>query len=258
MKIAKKFAFILLLTFLTLSEGRKREKRTVGTILQYFGFKLVPLTESDRKGPPAEKYVYPEHTPRNPKFMRIQTMMPLIEVFDDASVENETTSTTTTKKPTAKIEVITTNETTATSTTPQKNTPLMIILPDSMMLASTEILSSTTPETSTTQASIEKSETEIIPQDSSTELSNNIQLLPLQSPPVPLSARITPMNRNFEFFRSNDVTSAFFGDQNFGFFPNILMKPRAFEVPSNINRLSSSSTSMNMNGQQFNYLTYHN
>lgn len=78
MKLAKIFVVIVL--SVGLSDAKSRQKRTLGTILNFFGYKLVPLHGSGSKEAladiPVEKYEYPPETPRNPKFMRIQTVMP--------------------------------------------------------------------------------------------------------------------------------------------------------------------------------------
>lgn len=81
-----------------------------------------------------------------------------------------------------------------------------------------------------------------------------------------IDTRFNQDSSNFEQFRSNDVTSSFFGRQamqpNFGLFPQYFMPPRPFSYPQqeqqiDPNNFSSSSASMNLNGQFFNYLTYH-
>lgn len=90
MKLAN--IFLLIVVFIGLSEAKSRPKRTLGTILNFFGYKLVPVhggqgsTES-LADIPAEKYEYQPETPRNPKFMRIQTVMPfrVVEVTSKPS-----------------------------------------------------------------------------------------------------------------------------------------------------------------------------
>lgn len=77
MKLTKIFVLIALVG---LCDASSRQKRTLGTILNFFGYKLVPLHGSAGRealaDAPVEKYEYPPETPRNPKFMRIQTVMP--------------------------------------------------------------------------------------------------------------------------------------------------------------------------------------
>lgn len=133
--------FGLILVLAVLASGERRDKRTLGTIFQFFGFRLVPLTESEMKGSFSEKYQFPAQTARNPKFMRIQTVMPIIEKLVESASASPTTQrlmfSTSSETPTTSraISSTTTTQIPTTSTAiPTTNariiSPLRIILPD--------------------------------------------------------------------------------------------------------------------------------
>lgn len=86
MKVAKIFQFILVVALCALVDAKRRDKRTLGTIFQWFGYKLVPLSNGDK---PSDNYVYPAETKRNPKFNRIRTVMPQFEVIEEVEVTTE-------------------------------------------------------------------------------------------------------------------------------------------------------------------------
>lgn len=325
MKVAVILVFILSLCHL--SEAGRREKRTIGTILQYFGFKLVPLRESEVREPQVEKYQFPPQTPRNPKFMRIQTVMPFYETSETSLVASSVSSTTTFMTPTSSeipqttietttetssdspssiatllpfmksaslrifmqdiVEASTTNPVTEISSASQetltfteqttvKHEPLRIIMQD---IDETPQASTPTQFTELSSQSVEtEDEAENIPVELTTKTtpsesieetsqpSDNFASLPLSSPAVmSQNYQQKPSGADnggkYEFFRSNDVSNQFvFDEQAFGSFPHFSMPPRPFSHPAaqmSQNHFSTSSASMNMNGQNYNYLTYH-
>lgn len=177
MRAAVIFCAILLVVLCVSSDAAKREKRTLGRLLQYFGYKIVPVTGSERQGPQAERYQFPAETARNPKFNRIQTVMPFIATLDTlptttqvpstimtttevpTTTEAPTTtterSTTTTEKSTTTTEATTTTAATTTSseatttnaptTKVMRSAPLRIVLPDDVEVFG-ELLPSVEPE----------------------------------------------------------------------------------------------------------------
>lgn len=282
MKIANIFGLTLTVILCgNLSDAERREKRTLGTIFQFFGFKIVPLTESDKGGATAEKYQFPAQTQRNPKFIRIQTVMPFVEMIETSTVAaQQPSSTTSSPLTTTTAEASTTSEPTEapiemTSKSFEENAPLRIILPDTM-LSSSEVPSSTSTEAfseatevSSTTVMNEMETTKQAPSeplDEMQKLDADLLSIPLSLAPFQSFESLAPKrnreNENFELFKSNDVTSSFFGKPSVGIFPQFLMPPRPFALPATQNAASRFSTSrssmnMNMNGQQFNYLTFH-
>lgn len=309
----KVFAFILIVVALAGADAGRRDKRTFGSIFQFFGFKLVPLTESEMKGTFSEKYQYPAQTPRNPKFMRLQTVMPemmLENLMKTASIESVSASSRMIFPSSSEMPIIFSEPSTMTTTekpttVDMPSVPMRIVVPDMFTIfkddPSTEnpamesIKSSAEPvtesmEPSTTQAP--STTTETIPTETTEITSNNLMQrftsvnelnqpfemsafetlkpsvnlasLPLSSAPVQ-SFESPPefeTNDNFEFYRSNDVTSSFYSPDAFfslGLFPQNLMPPQPFQIRSAEKRANGfSSATMNMNGQKFNYQTIHN
>lgn len=96
MKLAEIFALVLIASMCASSNGNKREKRTLGSILQFFGLKLVPLQENVNKLPEPEKFklfqeqyaAHESQTQRTPRLNRIQTVMPFVEFGENISNEN--------------------------------------------------------------------------------------------------------------------------------------------------------------------------
>jgi hypothetical protein len=132
MKFANTLSVILIVSFCVAGNSLKRERRTVGTLLQFFGLKLVPLTESDKAN--AEKQSmqlqYPGQANRNPKLIKLSTVMPSTRAefetldLEDSSLESE--------KMSSKFAPLTSSEGTTQmpTTTTQQSSPFMIVLPN--------------------------------------------------------------------------------------------------------------------------------
>lgn len=294
------FGLILLVAVVIGADAGRRDKRTFGSIFQFFGFKLVPLTESEIRKVTSEKLQYPEPLIRNGKLMRLRTVMPKVEEIIEATSEMPaTTRTTSTEAPLTRTSS-TTVSTTTTETPTIAAEPLRIILPDMITMfedfkqeTSKQPAMKTFTQTSTEAATeipstVQSSSTQTLPTESTGTVSNEIaQEFTLQNEPnspfsaavetfgptgniasLPLSLAPThsfesppvyQMNNNFEFFRSNDISSSFHSPDAFhslGLFPQNLMPPRPFALQSSGN--AASRFAMNMDGQKFNYQTQHN
>ena len=299
-------------------EGKTRQKRTLGTVLQFFGYKLVPIAPpaiNEQTEPFAEKLKSPEEFQRNPKFMRLQTVMPFEEISETTMATMETpfksnkfgspvrrqtpapmAETSTTEAPIEEFlitatesELLTANEASTT------NLPLRIILEDQKsfnepppMLSETsqqppqplkeenQIADTTTEsflinaEVSSTESSDEQDEP-----NQHQNFETPLNLRPDDVNSLSFDSRLNSYdphfssfdlpNKNFEIIRSNDVSHQYFGHQafpSFGRFPQQhFTQPQPFsahqESPQFSNHYSTSRTAMNLNGQQFDYLTYH-
>lgn len=253
------------------SEANKRQKRTLGTILGFFGFKLVPLNSQDVE-------TFPAQANRAPKVNRIQTMIPS---FDDEPT-SETPTTTSAKDST----------TTETSEAPMTTSsdPLRIIFGDSIvdsLMTSTEMPSvdeTTIAEGSSEESSTDSQEIELLARFSSLPLNMPSDQLPPQmlqsdpsqamvampinpAPPQPMQmhaappqmaqmAQTVPPPKGFDFFRSTDATSQYFDQQTFDISQRYLMPPRTFAAPRYIAPDQYQAQSA-QSGQYFNYVTYH-
>lgn len=277
MKSAEIYVFILIVALCASCDGKRRDKRTLGSILNFFGFQIVPLNAGLRKLPENEKYEFPAQNQRNPKFNRIQTIMPF-EISEATSPPTETTSATTAQMTSSEAPMI-------ESSSFMNTAPLRIIMfdPSSEMTPSAlpEAASESLKLVSTTEAvpfevssempapaspSLEPLTNEELPSPATT--SSTDQSMPMEKVPADedIDTRFNQDSGNFEQFRSNDVTNSFFARQSmqptFGLYPQYLMPPRPFaqsqqQIQHDPNSFSSSSATMNMNGQYFNYLTYH-
>jgi hypothetical protein len=88
MKFSAIFALVLICALVASSDGNKRQKRTLGTILQFFGYRIVPLRGN---GNSVEKIQNPP-----PTVNRIQTVIPTEAA---PSMAPETTSPPSTESP---------------------------------------------------------------------------------------------------------------------------------------------------------------
>lgn len=295
----KVFGLILLVAVAVGIDAGRRDKRTFGSIFQFFGFKLVPLTESEMRKVTSEKLQYPEPLLRNAKLTRLRTVMPKVEIIESTSVMPATTRATSSEAPFSRTPS-TAVSTTTTETPTTAAEPLRIILPDMITMfadfkqeTSKQPAMETSTQTSTEAvteilSTVQSSSTQAAPTESTEAVSNEItQEFTLQNEPnspfsaavetfgptgniasLPLSLAPThsfespPVyqpNNNFEFFRSNDISSSFHSPDAFhslGLFPQNLMPPRPFALQSTGN--AASRFAMSMDGQKFNYQTQHN
>ncbi|CRK86839.1 CLUMA_CG000667, isoform A [Clunio marinus] len=325
------FLILITLSLCALSGASKREKRTIGTILNFFGFKIVPLNEGEKSRGQTEKYQNSEAATKKPKALRLETVMPFLKGMNinANSVENvDKVQDLTTKLP-IKIDEISTSmneKITSTTETPKKMkeetftvsvlpkiysdptaisreapvavsrqiVPMRIVVPDDMMMMKKDEKKNLIPTTtesffknfelispnnenknenyeSENQNELPKEgipcdhsydEFKIDVRDSDTKISS----LPLSNFPDQSyehnSDDQLKDNDVFEFFRSNDETNKFFGDQSsFTIYPPYFMTERSYEPPHPPpeldSRVSASSTSMYMNGRAYNYVTLH-
>lgn len=277
MKVFKLFLLVILLSLNAPTNSARREKRTLGTILQFFGYKLVPI----QRGPAKETYT---ETGRNPKYLRINTVIP--------STATSTTSTTVTTQKQSSTESddenfsTTTEMISTTSVFPEDHLTTIFeeIVTEvaSMRIISTDPPITTTENSSklmnesnhTTEAS-STTETETSPTETETSSQGPSNILPTkisflntnsnghESTKFPPKFETFSRNPNFELFRSDDLTNYYFGHRGTEapfYFP-IRDFPRPFTAPlrqQKFKRFSSSSASINLNGNQFNYQTLHN
>jgi len=86
MKIFAQILFILLI-LAVLCDGNKRPKRTLGTFLRYFGYRIIPIDDVE-----FVTESIPEST-RSPKALRINTQRPSIKVEETTMKPRKTTTT---------------------------------------------------------------------------------------------------------------------------------------------------------------------
>ncbi|CAG9809139.1 unnamed protein product [Chironomus riparius] len=88
MKIFAQVLFILIILNV-LCDGNKRPKRTLGTLLRFFGYKVIPIDDVE-----FVTESIPEST-RNPKALRINTQRPSIKVeVEETTMKSRKTTTT--------------------------------------------------------------------------------------------------------------------------------------------------------------------
>lgn len=260
-----------------MSEANHREKRTLGTLLNFFGFRLVPLRSNDIR---PERFSFPAQTPPNPKVnMRMKTVMP-----------STTPPPTTMPPPTT---------TTPAPTTPPPPPPPPSMAPSMPPMDMSRILNemilagatgSPAPamgaqtsqfmELSTTERAFSE-QFERTGQFTEEDLarlrasfSNEQQSQQLveqssqpsfdQSSQQSFEFRSTPETRDsgeFEFVRSNDQTNSYFGQQTFEVPQGYYSHSRQYAAPEPTQKYydseaSSSNSASSDNSQFYTYINY--
>lgn len=135
MKTVKILIIFSIAIFITNINANKREKRTINNLLRYFGYRVIPLTDTENV---SAKFENPQETNPNPRLLRLRTILPSILIewttaktastndklkSEKLRVTEDTTSNPTTIKPieTTTIQNATVNEST---------TEFLIHLPD--------------------------------------------------------------------------------------------------------------------------------
>lgn len=183
MRLAEIFALVLIAAVCASSDGQKREKRTLGSIFQFFGFKLVPLNENVNKLPSPEKYEFlaqTSQTERTPKRLnRIQTVMPAVVSEENSSSEDATTQSVATTEAILEASSESPLATESSSMTGDQASdepamtlndgePLRIVLEDSPSTESSPSKASDSDSPSKMEEASEESTTEMNQSDSST------------------------------------------------------------------------------------------
>lgn len=182
---------VIIIAFATCGESRRREKRTLGTILQFFGYRLVPIMDNMEQPNIAMSSAMSEklrsssmnENQRIPIINRIQTVMPFFEFFQTTTQASARVNEMTTATREASI-ATTSNEPTTEATTVKVSSALLRIIMEEISSDPTEAttaLPSTTsvPPSSTTEKTT--SNMERLPIGNSSERSARLE----ESTPLP-------------------------------------------------------------------------
>lgn len=199
MKILNFIIILFIAIFITTVSAKKREKRTLNSLLRYFGYRVIPLSETENI---SEKHEIPSEKNLNPRFLRLRTILPSrVEVEWTTAkiakmnehvksekirmIESTTTARQTTTKP---FESTTTQEIKVTEPATESTTEFLIRLPDVDEISSVENATNIDSMMNTDKAN-------------SSEV-NNASIM---------------TNSNFELIKSNDIYlgSTYINDYNY-------------------------------------------
>lgn len=121
--------FVLIVACVSRGDGKRRQKRTLGTLLQFFGYRLVPLNEQPSMQSDKLRSPSMAQNQRMPKRNRIQTVMPYIEMIEMTTQVSETMISPSVV-PSAMTEMPSTGDAAEATTVNVSSQPLRIILED--------------------------------------------------------------------------------------------------------------------------------